>query len=109
MATQEIDMPAPAPPAPAAVDAAPNAPESLEEPERERASPAVGGLRNAPPRRAGIGLAAFLPAVAAAVALAVHWCVPNRQTAEPTHLYPRFLEGVIVFGVLLGITQRLWR
>jgi sulfonate transport system permease protein len=61
-------------------------------------------------RRSRLSLiTAFLPAVAAAVALAVHGWVPNRQSTEQTGLYPRILLVIIGLGVLLGLTQRLWR
>ena len=56
--------------------------------------------------RAGV---AFLPAVAGGAALAVHRLVPNGQDAQPTGLYAGFLVGVIVAGVVLGLTQGLWR
>ena len=52
---------------------------------------------------------AFLPSLAAAVALAVHKWVPNGQVTESTGLYPRVLGVVIVLGVVLALTQRLWR
>ena len=100
MSSQGIEMPvAPAAAAPVlAPEAAPDAP----------ARPAP---RSAAPR-AGVGrtLLPFLPAVAAAVALVVHWSLPNGQTIlRPTRLYPRFLLGMIAFGIFLGVTQRVWR
>lgn len=54
-------------------------------------------------------LVAFLPALAAGVGLAVHRWVPNRQATEISGLYARFLVGVIIAGLVLGFTQRLWR
>ena len=53
--------------------------------------------------------APFCLATLAALALAVHQWMPNRQTSEPTRIYSHLLELVIVFGLLLGATQRLWR
>jgi NitT/TauT family transport system permease protein len=54
-------------------------------------------------------LAAFLPAAAAAVALAVHSWVPSRQSTDQTGLYPRILQVIITASILLGLTQRLWQ
>jgi NitT/TauT family transport system permease protein len=54
-------------------------------------------------------LATFTPVVTAAIALAVHRGVHNWQNAAPTGAFTRFLVGVIVAYVLLGLTQRLWR
>src|SRR5688572_27603810 len=47
----------------------------------------------------------FLPAAAAAVALAVHRWVPSRQSTDQTGLYPRILLVIIGASFLLGITQ----
>jgi hypothetical protein len=55
------------------------------------------------PARAAI---AFLPAVAAGIALAVHKFVPDGQSTETAGLYARFLIGVIIAGLVLGFTQR---
>ena len=52
---------------------------------------------------------AFAPAVAAAVALVMHLYLPSQQTAQPTRIYPRLLLTVLAVGVVLGLTQRLWR
>jgi NitT/TauT family transport system permease protein len=76
------------------------------------AAGAGGAARSgfAPARpHAARAVVAFLPAVAAGVALAVHRLVPNGQETEVTGLYAAVLVGVIVAGVLLGLTQRLWR
>ncbi len=54
-------------------------------------------------------LVAFLPALAGGVALAVHWWIPNLQASEVSGVYARVLLGVIVAGLFLGFTQRLWR
>src|SRR4051794_8734876 len=54
-------------------------------------------------------LATFVPVATAAVALAVHKMVPNRQNATPTGVYARVLVGVMVTFALLGLTQRFWR
>ena len=51
----------------------------------------------------------FLPSIAAAIALAFHLALPNRQLADATRLYPRFLLTVLAFGVILGLTQKLWK
>ncbi|MDB5321554.1 MAG: hypothetical protein JWN40_3185 [Phycisphaerales bacterium] len=60
-------------------------------------------------RRRGAALAAFTPVVTAAIALGIHRGVINRQNAVPSGAYARFLIGVIVAFVLLGVTQRVWR
>ena len=62
-----------------------------------------------PYRIGATSLIGLQSAYLAAIALAVHRWVPNQQTADPTRLYPRFLWAVIVAGILLGLTQRLWR
>jgi NitT/TauT family transport system permease protein len=54
-------------------------------------------------------LVAFLPALTAGLALAVHKLVPNQQASEVSGIYARFLMGIITAGLLLGFTQRLWR
>lgn len=54
-------------------------------------------------------LVAFLPALAAGIGLAVHRWVPNGQDTEISGLYAGFLLGVIIAGLVLGFTQRLWR
>jgi len=52
----------------------------------------------------------FAPTVAAAIALAVHRWVPNGQKIDqPTRLYPRLLLILLVAGVVVGLTQQLWR
>jgi NitT/TauT family transport system permease protein len=92
------DAAAPAPDAGRAADAAP--------------TPARAGAATAARRRYGsrAGLIwAFLPPLAAAVALAVHRWVPNGQVTEVTGLYARVLWAVVVAGTVLGLTQRLWR
>ena len=61
------------------------------------------------PTRTGAAVLAFLPAIAAAVALVVHRTLPNGQNADPTRLYPRLLIVAIVGSIALGLTQRLWR
>ena len=111
MPSQGIDMPAAPVEAPAetlrdmAVAGGIARPGAL--PESDAARPATAG---ASPRASLVGtLAPFLPAVAAAIALAVHRLVPSQQTPDPTRLYPRFLLAAIAFGVFLGLTQRLWR
>src|SRR5204863_7013026 len=45
----------------------------------------------------------------AAVALAVHKALPNRQNAVPSGIYARFLIALIAAFTLLGFTQRVWR
>jgi NitT/TauT family transport system permease protein len=73
-------------------------------------APAAASPAAAAPRATWArALAPFLPSVAAAGALAVHRGVPNRQTTDLTGLYPSFLIAVISGGILLGLTQRLWR
>jgi NitT/TauT family transport system permease protein len=63
-----------------------------------------------PPSRAALfRWSAFAPSVAAAIALAVHQGLPSHQSPNPTHIYPRFLLIVLVAGILLGLTQRLWK
>ena len=63
-----------------------------------------------PPRKAArFRFTAFTPAVAAAVALAVHRWVPSQQTTNPTRLYPRLLLILLVAGAVIGLTQLLWR
>lgn len=52
---------------------------------------------------------AFLPSVAAAAALAVHRWMPNGQNTETTGIYARLLLTAIVAGILLGLTERLWK
>src|SRR3954454_24710701 len=54
-------------------------------------------------------LATFVPVATAAVALAVHKGVHNRQNAMPTGVYARVLMGVMIAFTLLGLTQRFWR
>ncbi|HZN66017.1 MAG TPA: ABC transporter permease [Tepidisphaeraceae bacterium] len=73
--------------------------------------PAVRDVAAARPQRRGrLSLLALLPAVAAAVALALHTWLPNGQKgANPTRLYPALLSGMIAFGVFVFLTQRLWR
>ena len=70
---------------------------------------AVAEIESRKRRRPFGGLVAFLPSIAAALALVLHNVLPNGQNADPTRLYPRFLIGVIVAGLVLGLTQRLWR
>src|SRR4029079_16647107 len=54
-------------------------------------------------------LAPFALAAAAAEALAIHWWVPNHQTAETTRLFSRVLIVAIVFGLFVSLTQNFWR
>jgi NitT/TauT family transport system permease protein len=71
---------------------------------------AVAAPAATPPGKvARFRLSAFAPVAAAAVALAVHRWVPNQQTNNPTRLYPRFLLILLVAGVVIGLTQQLWR
>jgi NitT/TauT family transport system permease protein len=64
----------------------------------------------APARPKGRSLIiAFLPAVAAGLALALHYGLPNGQDTDVSGLYARCLVGVIVAASFLGLTQRLWR
>src|SRR5262245_6491280 len=51
----------------------------------------------------------FMPVLAAGIALAVHWWVPNKRASEISGMYARFLLGVVIAGLFLGFTQRLWR
>src|SRR3954462_15400032 len=65
-----------------------------------------------PPRRGRSNLSwvgTFVPVATAAVALAVHKGVHNRQNAMPTGVYARVLMGVMIAFTLLGLTQRFWR
>jgi NitT/TauT family transport system permease protein len=62
-----------------------------------------------PARRSWRLLLPFLTSIAGAIALAIHTWVPSQQSKEPTSIYPRLLWIAIVFGVVLGLTQRLWR
>src|SRR3954470_5158672 len=65
-----------------------------------------------PPRRGRSKLswlATFVPVATAAIALAVHKGVHNRQNATPTGVYVRVLMGVMIAFTLLGLTQRFWR
>jgi len=62
-----------------------------------------------PARAARFRISVFAPSVAAAVAWAVHHWVPNHQTSKPTRIYPLFLLTVLAAGIVLGLTQRLWR
>src|SRR5688500_11929257 len=79
------------------------------------ATPAAPPDAAAPQRRGGrtgvtAFLPAFLPSVAGGLALLLHNTLPNRQPfADATHIYPRLLTIVIAAGVVLGLTQRLWR
>src|SRR5689334_19378517 len=75
----------------------------------ERSAAIAAPAATPPGKLARFRFAAFAPAVAAAVALAVHRWVPSQQTTNPTHLYPRFLLIVLVAGVVIGLTQVLWR
>lgn len=70
------------------------------------AAPSVGSR---PREQARWLVVACLPAMAAGLALAVHKWVPNQQNTEVSGLYARFLQGVIVAGLVLAFTQRLWR
>jgi NitT/TauT family transport system permease protein len=72
-------------------------------------SPGTRGASAEAPRGTRAALAAFTPVVTAAIVLAIHRAVPNRQNAVPTGVYARFLIGVIVCFALLGFTQRLWQ
>lgn len=54
-------------------------------------------------------IVAFLPALAAAIAMAVHRFVPNGQDTDVTGVYAGVLWGVLIAGLALGLTQRLWR
>lgn len=102
MSTPAIGMPA-------APDARATAPAAEDVTPRADVAHNVTESAPAPVDRSRVGaLWAFLPSLAAAGALAVHHFVPNRQNAETTGLYPRLLLGAIVFGILLGFTQRLW-
>ncbi len=54
-------------------------------------------------------LVACLPALAGGVALSVHKWMPNQQNTEISGYYARFLWGVIIAGIVLALTQRIWR
>jgi NitT/TauT family transport system permease protein len=71
--------------------------------------PAPAAAVSPPAGAARFALPAFAPPAAAAVAWALHHYLPSRQTDKPTHIYPTFLLIVLVAGVVLGLTQRLWR
>ena len=81
----------------------------------DAAEPRVAGVDAAPavspPPDSAVRfrLSAFAPSVAAAVALAVHYGFPSRQINTPTRIYPLVLLTVLAAGILVGLTQRLWR
>ena len=105
MAPQGIEMPVQAAAPPVAEVARPAAAAAA-----AAAAPSVTATGHPSRPRTRLGRAtAFLPSVAAALALAVHWGLPSQQNTEPKGIYPRFLIGMIAFGILLGLTQRLWR
>src|SRR3954452_17704387 len=95
MATQEIDMP-------------------VQRPIAARvASPRMAGATTPvtlgrPAAAARWRLTPFVLPLTAAVALGVHRWMPN-QSPEPTRLYPRLLMVLIGLGIIIGVTQRLWR
>jgi len=79
-------------------------------PERPAASTAAASVSPPPSRSAPFRLSAFAPSVAAAVALALHRSLPTHQLgAAPTRIYPRLLLVALVAGVVIALTQRLWR
>jgi NitT/TauT family transport system permease protein len=78
-------------------------------PEAPAQATAIGSVAEPARNRRRAALAAFAPVVTAAIALAVHRGVANRQNAVSTGVYARFLIGVIVAFILLGLTRRLWR
>jgi NitT/TauT family transport system permease protein len=96
MDTQTIDIPAPTtaadPPQSPAISAG----------DSSGSMPAIS-------RRAHVSWTAYTPVATAGIALAVHRLVANQQNDVPTGIYAKFLLGVIVAYVLLGLTQRLWR
>src|SRR5687768_15022097 len=63
----------------------------------------ASALAGVTPRRSRLRWGtAFLPALAAAVALAVHRWIPDGQAfSEPTGLYPRILLFIIAAGTVL--------
>lgn len=102
MSTLEIQTVAPA--ADAAERPAPAEPAPAEPPPTGRPD-APAPARTHPARL----LVAFLPAIVGGAALAVHRLVPNLQDTETSGLYAGLLVGIIVAGLTLGFTQRLWR
>ena len=102
-----IEMPTPpAPPAAKAGASGAASPATPPGAADARAHPAVAPLST---KAAPFRLSAFAPSVAAAAALAVHQWVPSQQTTAPTRIYPRILLTVLAAGVVIALTQRLWR
>jgi NitT/TauT family transport system permease protein len=96
MESQTIDIPTPT----TAVDPPQSSMISAEEP---------SGMTAAIARNARVSWTAFTPVATAAIALTIHRFAANQQNAGPTGIYAKFLLGVIVAYVLLGLTQRYWR
>ncbi len=99
---------------PSALEAAPIATRDVsataqEMPAASMPGAGAGAAASSPIAPRAHALLAFLPAVAAAVALVVHHTLPNGQNADPTRLYPRLLIVAIVGSIALGLTRRLWR
>jgi NitT/TauT family transport system permease protein len=55
------------------------------------------------------GLVALSPSLAGLAALAIHWFVPNQQSALPTKAYPLLLQILLAAMVLLLFLQLAWR
>jgi NitT/TauT family transport system permease protein len=55
------------------------------------------------------GLRALWPTLAGLAALAVHWFVPNRQSAQPTDTYPILLGILLGASVVLVLMQWTWK
>lgn len=54
-------------------------------------------------------MAIAAPMIATALALLVHWLVPNRQTAIPTRAYPVVLVAILIGTFGLAVVHRIWR
>jgi NitT/TauT family transport system permease protein len=67
----------------------------------DRSKTSIGAVRG--------NVAVLAPAVAAAVALAVHRILPSRQTALPTRIYPMLLDVLLGAALLLAFVQWAWR
>src|SRR5437763_3235263 len=60
-------------------------------------------------RRSRVLRALLAAPVVGAIALALHYALPNGQPAPPTRLYPLLLQALIVATLVLAVVQWLWR